>query len=327
MNEFDIIRDIFKPLSNGDDNARGFIDDVAIIPKSAKITVFNTDTIVEGTHFLPQNDYSDIGYKLAAVNISDIIAKGCLPIAGFLNLTLPNSINSNNLEQIAKGITAAKREYGDFSILGGDTTSINGNMVLSMSLIGEAIGDYVPNRGNAKIGDSVYVTGVIGDAKIGLELFQNNNATNSENEAIAHYNRPKLPNLKIAELVSKFANASMDISDGLLGDFDKVLKASSKGGRIYLDKIPFSQTAQKYIDAKNSIDTIMSLVTFGDDYQTLFTANASHHEEILELTKQYNLKLTKIGEINNSVGMEIIFNEQIIKYENNLSYSHNIGNN
>ena len=317
MDEFAIIAEILKPLSGGDENALGFKDDIAILPKFTKPTIYTTDTIVEGTHFLKSDAPEDVGYKLIMVNVSDIIAKGAEPRAGFLNLCLPHSMDANAVKALANGIAEAKALYGDFPILGGDTTVTNGNMVLSLSLIGETIGEKPILRSGAQIGDDIYVTGVIGDAKIGLDCLLGKLNPDNYPKCIEHYKRPKVQPLSAAKLIAKYANAAMDISDGLLGDLQKMIMAL--GAELDLEKIPYSKEADQYAICLKSM---FELISFGDDYQILFTSAPINEDAIM----QSGLQITKIGKIIQSGGLKLFSNGKEIDFErNNLSFSHKIG--
>jgi thiamine-monophosphate kinase len=317
MDEFAIIAEILKPLSGGDKNALDFADDIAILPQFNKTTIYTTDTIVEGTHFLINDAPDDIGYKLVMVNVSDIIAKGALPKAGFLNLTLPKNIGADDIKALAKGIAEAKAIYGDFPILGGDTTVTNGNMTLSLSLIGEILGEKPILRNNAQIGDDIYVTGFIGDAKIGLDCLLGKLPSDNYRGCINHYKRPNVQPPRAASLIAKYANAAMDVSDGLLGDLKKMI--GDKGAEILLEKIPYSQEADQYAIC---LKTMFELISFGDDYQILFTASPKNETVLMKS----DLKISKIGKIIDKGGLKIFSNGEEIDFaRENLSFSHKIG--
>ena len=317
MDEFSIIAEILKPLSGGDENALGFTDDIAILPKFQKPAIYTTDTIVEGTHFLTSDTPQDVGYKLIMVNVSDIIAKGAVPRAGFLNLCLPRQMDDVTIKSLVKGIAEAKALYGDFPIIGGDTTVTNGNMVLTLSLIGEAIGEKPVLRNGAQIGDDIYVTGVIGDAKIGLDCLLGNLNPDNYPKCIEHYKRPKVQPIHAANLIAQYANAAMDVSDGLLGDLQKMLGAL--GAELSLEQIPYSKETDQYAICLKSM---LELISFGDDYQILFTAPVGNEAAILKS----DLKISKIGKITQSGGLKLLSNGKEIDFErNNLSFSHKIG--
>lgn len=296
MHEFSIIEEIFLPLSNGEIGAFEFKDDAAFIDntKFKNGIVITTDTLVENTHFLSTDSAYSIGQKLLRVNLSDLIAKGCKPIYGFLNIAWPKSRKIDEIKNFAMGIKDDINSLGlELAIMGGDTTSTDGNLVISLTLMGTPYGEMV-KRENAKLGQSIYVTGYIGDAMLGLEAIKNN--LNFE-IAKSHYQVPKIPNPLFAQIISKYALASMDISDGLWGDVKKLLP-NDLNVKIELDKIPISNDVEKWLETQeNYQEALKKCISFGDDYQCIFTIENSYEKSFQNDCDTLPHMVTKIGEI------------------------------
>ncbi len=320
MNEFDVIENLFLPLSFNHEGALGFKDDVAQFNN----LIISTDTLVEGTHFRNEDSAYSIGQKLIRINVSDIVAKGALPVAAFLNVAWNNRRGEIGLADFSHGLKDALIDCANqMPILGGDTTKIDGPIVISLTIFGKPFGDII-KRHNAKINNLICVTGNIGDAKIGLEAL-NGNFADEYPDAVAHYQAPKIPSLEIAKIISKYAISSLDISDGLLGDALKLLPDDNLNYEIDVEKIPFSDDAKKYLETKeNRIDEIIKLLSFGDDYQSLFTIEEENFENIMNDAKSIGQNIFVIGKIvkNHSPILKTI-NGDFDLGNLKKSYSHN----
>lgn len=322
MNEFEAIEKFFLPLSFGDKSALNLADDVAYIEDENLI--ISTDTLVEGTHFRINDDAYSIGQKLIRVNVSDIIAKGGKPYKGFLNICWNNQRSNNELKEFSIGLKDALIEIaGNMPIIGGDTTKINGPIVISLTILAHPIEKPI-KRQSANLHDIICVTGNIGDAKIGLEALENNII--DFKIAISHYQIPKIPKLETANIIANFATSSLDISDGLLGDLKKLLPKNNFGYLIDFDKIPFSNDAIKWLEAKQyNEDAIYALLSFGDDYQSAFTIDEKKIDEVKFIFEKINQKISFIGKIINENSNFLQLNGKL-KNTNKISasYIHNL---
>ena len=268
MNEFDLIRRYFAPLatSPGADQLR---DDVALI---APGLIATKDAIVEGIHFLPDDPLDTVAQKLVRVNVSDIIAKGGKPDAALLALVWPKGRPHEDLEAFARGLGKDLQRWGAH-LAGGDTTSTDGPLTLTLTLTGR-VGQRGPvRRSGAEPGDDVWVTGAIGDSWLGLQAATDRLgplSAEARNLLVSRYRVPEPPRLPVADLVAAHATASIDISDGLVADAGHVAEAS--GARLVLRAadVPLSAVAAYYVE--NAKADLRALLTGGDDYQTLFTA-------------------------------------------------------
>ena len=206
--------------------ARGLLDDVALLDG----LVITHDTIAEGVHFLSSDPPPSVGWKLVAVNLSDLAAKGATPAGALLSLTIsgPSKWAINFLS----GVEAACESYG-LPLIGGDTIALpdGAPRVLGLTAIGRA-GERVPHRAGARAGDLLWLVGTIGDAAAGLAQLKDDR--HAVGPLVDIYRRP-VPQLIAGQAIAPKAHAMMDVSDGLLLDAQRMAEASGCGIRIELD--------------------------------------------------------------------------------------------
>lgn len=244
------------PLHPG---AQGLADDTARLGDR----VLTTDTIVEGVHFLPSDPPGDVAWKLVAVNLSDLAAKGATPVGVLLNYPLGD--DGWDAAFLA-GLEAALTRFAA-PILGGDTVSLppGAPRVLTLTAIGTA-GPATPRRDGAKSGDALYVTGTIGDAGAGLAIAH---GADGPEELLHAYRRP-VPQIAAGQTLAPHVHAMMDVSDGLLIDAARMASASGLAVTIDLAAIPLSDAYRAY--AGDTRAARLAAATAGDDYQLLFAA-------------------------------------------------------
>ena len=267
--EFEIIARIFAPLAR-ETGALGLKDDAAILMVTeGHELVVTCDTIVEGVHFLKGDPPRSVGHKALAVNISDLTAKGARGYVYTLSLALPETIGTNWLEDFAAGLADVQTQT-DMSLIGGDTTATPGPPTITITALGLVSHQHAVMRLGAKPGDRLFVSGTIGDAYLGLRLLQDSGLAKTwglADEDVAflvdRYRRPG-PNNALAILVRNFAQAAIDVSDGLVGDIDKLCQVSHVGARIEAARVPLSDAAQKVLAREP--DLLPTLITAGDDY-------------------------------------------------------------
>ena len=166
--EFAVIRDLFAPHAT-DAAARALRDDVAVLEAGGRLVV-TTDTIVEGVHFLASDPIETVAMKALRVNVSDVVAKGARPVAALLNLVWSNTRSSTEISVFAEGFGRDLKFFG-IDLIGGDTTSTPGPLTIAVTLLGEPLGARVPARGDAQVGEDLWVIGgEIGSAWLGLQL-------------------------------------------------------------------------------------------------------------------------------------------------------------
>jgi thiamine-monophosphate kinase len=267
--EFDIIARIFAPLAK-ETGALGLRDDAAVLMVTdGHELVVTCDTLVEGVHFLKDDPADSVGHKALAVNLSDLTAKGSRGYAYMLSLALPRDIATEWLEGFASGLKGIQDQTG-ISLIGGDTTSTPGPVTITITALGLVSHQHAVLRMGAKPGDRLYVSGTIGDAHLGLRLLLEPALTETwgltEEDAaflIERYRRPG-PNNELALLIRNFAQAAIDISDGLVGDVEKLCRVSHVGAKIEAERIPFSSAAKKALAREPGLLPV--LIGAGDDY-------------------------------------------------------------
>tara|TARA_Y100000590_G_scaffold7811_1_gene9852 strand:+ start:392 stop:1351 length:960 start_codon:yes stop_codon:yes gene_type:complete len=294
MDEFELIKNYLQKISKNNPSAKKLNEDVFFDKKNS--LVVSVDTYNEGIHF-PDFKHPDlIIKKILRSSISDLIAKGVKPKYYFVSASgNKNKFTKKNLKIISKSLLQEQKKYSLY-LSGGDTTS-SSKVSFSITTIG--FSHNIVERNKAKLNDDIYVTGNIGDSYIGLKIIKNNIKINSKLKKyfINHFYCPDLP-YKILKLIPKFANSSMDISDGLLSDMNKLINKQNLTFEIYLNKIPVSKNFEFYLKKYNKKKN--QYLFNGDDYQILFTAPFKKRSLIKSMAKKMNQKITIIGKINNN---------------------------
>jgi thiamine-monophosphate kinase len=270
--EFSIIDQLFKPLAGLSREARGLIDDVAVIPgDSAYDLVVNTDALVAGVHFFEHDPLDLVARKLMRVNLSDIVAKGAKPYGYQLLVAWPRGTSYADKADFVRGLKIDQDRFG-LSLFGGDTVSTDGPLMVSMTLFGRVPAGKALSRLGAKSGDKVLVSGYIGQGYLGLKALQGQLPGLSHedtNEVISAYHLPEI-RTDLTPIVLQYARSAMDISDGLLADANHLARANRLMIRLDLNRVPTSLAARAAIaSGMNPVE----LVTGGDDYQILCTAD------------------------------------------------------
>ena len=229
MDEFDLIRKYFAPLatSPGADGLRDDVAEIGTLDGGARL-IATKDAIVEGVHFLSDDPIDTVARKLVRVNVSDIIAKGARPDGALLALVWPKGRSVEEIGGFAQALGEDLARWGA-QLVGGDTTSTDGPLTLSLTLFGRCGARGPVRRSGARAGDDLWVTGVIGDGWLGLQAAKGALAKLGAEERaflVARYRVPEPPPLAVADLVAEFASSSIDISDGLVADAGHIAEAS-----------------------------------------------------------------------------------------------------
>ncbi len=322
MNEFDLIKSYFAPLATSPD-AFGLLDDVAALnPPSGRQLIITTDTLVEGVHFLSEDPLETVAQKLLRVNISDALAKGGTPWAVVLSLSWTKGRDVCQISAFADGLKADLEHWG-ISLMGGDTTSTSGPLVLGLTLLAHCPQNGPIRRAGGQQGDDIWVTGSIGDGFLGLKAARGElSLSRPEDVALLawRYRVPEVPDRAIAQIVSENAHASADVSDGLIADVGHIAKASNLKAVIDFDEIPLSIAAQLALNETDA--NHLDLITGGDDYQTLFTAPPSAKGAILRANLQHGLTAKRIGGLEYGEGVELRRSNGEIVPLDNSGWSH-----
>ncbi|MDZ3833425.1 MAG: thiamine-phosphate kinase [Sphingopyxis sp.] len=294
-----------------DPAARGLADDAAVLGD----LVLTHDMIVEGVHFLPDDTPQDVAWKLVAVNMSDLAAKGAEPIGVLVGYSLGDDAWN---AAFADGLDLALRRFGAL-LIGGDTVRVPDGAPRSFGLtaIGRAPDGGVPSRGGMRPGDQLWVTGTIGNAGLGLAMRLGQLAANET--CLAAYGRPQ-PQLTFGRAVAPHVHAMMDISDGLLIDARRMADASGCQVAVMLEAMPLS--AALLAVRPDVLDTRIAAATAGDDYQLLFAAGAEAAPEIRAIASALDVAVTPVGHAVVGEGIVLTHHAQRIVPPERLGFTH-----
>ena len=294
MNEFELIAKLTKSLPANESVVTGAGDDCAVLDLGVpeKLILFKTDAIVEGVHFTRETPPEKIGRKALARCLSDIAAMAGTPTAALVTIALPatpkhgeggpETFEPEFVAKIYDGLNALAEKYG-VAVVGGETTTNPGRILISISLLGTVPRGKQVLRSGAKTGDAIFVTGELGGSLAGK-----------------HFDfEPRLAEARwLAEHFS--IHAMIDLSDGLAGDLRHILKASKAGAEILKPAVPISREARLAARKSSSAKpAFAAALTDGEDFELLFTVAAKSAVKLLDAWKQNfpKLKLGCIGKI------------------------------
>ncbi len=288
--------------------ARGLLDDAAVMGD----LVITHDTIAEGVHFMPFDPPASVGWKLVAVNLSDLAAKGASPAGALLSLT----IGSGDWDmQFLTGVEAACESYG-LPLIGGDTIALpeGAPRVLGLTAIGRA-SSRVPDRAGGKPGDGLWLVGTLGDAAGGLALLRQDR--NAESPLVDVYRRP-VPLLGAGEVLAPHAHAMMDVSDGLLLDAERLARASGCAIEMQLNALPLSSA----FVAEHGQDLAARLfaATGGDDYALLAALAPDLDPSTLSLPT--GTRISRIGTLTEGNGLKLTHGGEPVGIPERLGFEH-----
>jgi thiamine-monophosphate kinase len=299
----------------GDPAARGLLDDAAVLEFGGERLVLTHDMIVEGVHFLPDDPPEDVAWKLVAVNLSDVAAKGATPLGLLLGYSLTTTSDWD--EGFVRGLSQALESFGT-PLLGGDTVSAPPGAPRSLGLtaIGRAHAA-VPSRSGARDGDRLWVSGSIGDAGAGLRIALGQ--VEGPAALVDRYRRPQ-PRLAAGQALAPMVTAMMDVSDGLLIDAARMAQASELEAEIELADIPLSEALTGALGEgrETRIDAAIS----GDDYELLFAAPEARARDIQALSQKLGLALTPIGRFRSGEGLGLTYRGLPLPLPPRLGYEH-----
>ncbi|WP_159978094.1 MULTISPECIES: thiamine-phosphate kinase [unclassified Novosphingobium] len=303
-----------------DPAARALADDAAVLAIGGEKLVLTLDTVVEGVHYLPDDPPADVAWKLVAVNVSDLSAKGALP----LGCLYSHALGEDEWDRaFLEGLDEACRHFG-IPLLGGDTVRMPKGAARSFSLTALGTGPKdcpVPCRTAAKAGDQVWVSGTIGDAGLGLAAATGMLTGPAEHlEALtARYRRP-MPQPRLGVALAPLVHAMMDISDGLLVDAARIVEASGVAINIEAEAVPLSVALQAV--SGDTIDARIAAMTAGDDYELLFTAPPENAAHIREAAKKLGRDATAIGTVDTGGRLTLAHAGRLLPLPERLGYQH-----
>jgi len=304
IGEFDLIERFFKAgaqslrTHSNDALVMGIGDDCALLkPQNNEEIAITSDMLVEGRHFFAGANPELLGRKALAVNLSDLAAMGAKPLGFTLAIALPN-VDEAWLEAFSRGLLFIAQEYA-CPLIGGDTTA--GPLTISITALGTAPSGKAIRRSGAKAGDDIWVSGAVGDARLALAALRHEiNLSHEDLLQIEGRMHQPTPRIELGQQLRGIASAALDISDGLLGDLQHILRQSQVDAEICLDQLPKSVTLQKQ---EQSIQNQFAACG-GDDYEICFTAPSDRRNQIYSISKSLNLPLTLIGTIVSKKNIE-----------------------
>ena len=312
MDEFALIRQYFQPLQRDGSNygvSVGIGDDCAVLnlPPGQQLVV-SIDTLVEGTHFLPDTPAEQLAWRLLGASVSDLAAMGATPAWLTLALTLPDA-DEAWIRDFSAALSDATQQYG-IQLVGGDTT--RGHLTLTAQVHGFVETGCALLRRGAKSGDLICVTGTLGDSRAGLESllsqsFANTTFSNSLPSDVdivylrQRFYRPS-PRISTGKLIAPFASACIDISDGLLGDLSHILEQSSVGAQINPTALPLSDALQAFTAEDEAQKWAL---TGGEDFELCFTVPPERWGNLQVQLQHHAVPVTAIGAICDKPGLQL----------------------
>jgi len=297
LGEFDLIERFFKTPANAMASKNdqtitlGIGDDCAVFkPSEGEEIAITSDMLIEGRHFFANTDPERLGRKALAVNLSDLAAMGAKPLGFTLAIALPQA-DASWLESFSKGVFAMAKQFS-CPLIGGDTTA--GPLTISIAAFGSLPEGKAIRRSGAKVDDDIWVSGTVGDARLTLAALRHEiNLPLEDLKQIEHRMHEPTPRVELGIHLREIACSALDVSDGLLGDLQHILKQSQVDAEVSLDQIPKSAILQKQnVNIQNQFSACG-----GDDYEICFTAPITQRNTINQISKSLNLPLTRIGRI------------------------------
>ena len=269
----------------------GIGDDCAVLTAGEGELLFSTDLLMEGVHFLrSESSPEDVGWKAAAVNLSDIAAMGGKPVATFLSIALPKDAQGEWAERFIEGYRQISSQY-DVPLLGGDTTSSLRDIAVNVGILGRCQSGKRLMRSGAKVGETIYVTGPLGDSAAGLQAILKGIRRSEDVKTLIERHKRPLPRVDAGVILiqSGKVGAMMDISDGIASDMRHIMKASKVGAVIELDRLPLSSELIS-VCAEQGWDRYWLSTSGGEDFELLFTGPDGLENEL-------DIKVYPVGKI------------------------------
>jgi thiamine-monophosphate kinase len=302
-----------------DPAARGLADDAAVIaPPLGRELVLTHDMLVERVHYLPGDPPGDIAWKLVAVNLSDLAAKGATPLGVLMGYALARTQAWD--AAFAAGLAEVLTAFS-VPLLGGDTVAMPAGAPRAMGLtaIGSVAPGLAPARSGARDGDLLWGTGTIGDAGLGLRIALGE--LDGPAALLDAYRRPQ-PRLKVGQAVAPIVHAMADVSDGVLIDAGRIAAASGLAVTVDLDAVPLSDAFRSIAGEDRAAR--LTAVTSGDDYELLFAAPQQASEALLTICQPLGLTVSAIGRFTSGAGLDLHDSGGSVRLPERLGYEHGI---
>lgn len=298
ISEDDLIANLFAPIAGP--GALGLKDDVACLtPPAGCDLVITKDALVAGVHFFADDPPETIARKALRVNVSDVIAKGADPLGFLLAAALPDDVRLDWLQAFAQALGQDAAFYS-CPLLGGDTVRTPGPLTLSITALGSVPNGRMVARTGAQVGDAIYVSGSIGDAALGLYMRGDAPAwvaqlSLGDREILRQRYLVPQPRFALRHVLRDHAHGAMDLSDGLVGDLSKMMRASGAGARVELARVPLSDAAKAAIALDGAL--LETALTGGDDYEILCTIAPDQCASFEAGAQSVGVMVTRIGDV------------------------------
>ena len=296
--EFELIaRHFTRPVTRA---ALGVGDDCALLRVDPGMQLaVSCDMLVEGRHFLSTVAPDRLGHKALAVNLSDLAACGAQPLAFTLALALPRG-DDQFAAGLAQGLFALAQQHG-IELVGGDTTA--GPLNICITVMGQVPPGQALLRSGARSGDDIWVSGLLGDARLALEVFRGSvSLTTGDFEQVRCAMELPQPRVALGLALRGLASSAIDLSDGLLGDLGHILQRSAVGAQLWADALPRSALLASQ-DASLQHTCVLS---GGDDYELLFTAPPARRDEVMAAGQRAGVAVTHCGAITAEPGLKVV---------------------
>jgi thiamine-monophosphate kinase len=307
LSEFDLIKQYFTRAGRAPSNSRialGIGDDCALLaapPVAGMQMAISSDMLVEGRHFFAGADARMLGHKCLAVNLSDLAAMGARPLAFTLALALPQA-ERDWLAGFSEGLFALADAH-DVELIGGDTTK--GPLTVCITIFGEVQAGHALRRAAAQLGDDIWISGTLGDARLALAGYRGEVRLDARTQAKAalrmHTPTPRVA-LGVALAEAALAHAAIDISDGLVGDLGHILTASRLGAALDIDALP----AGPALATQPQLLRRQFCAAGGDDYELCFTAAPGARAAIAQLAERVGTPVARVGRIEQAPGLRLL---------------------
>jgi thiamine-monophosphate kinase len=307
--EYELVQSLGRLLRAKKPKARGVVigvgDDTAVIrPRSGEDLLMTTDALIEGRHFLREwFSGQELGWRLAAVNLSDIAAMGGTPLYGLLSLGIPDDVGMDFVKDLERGVRNHLAEYGA-SIVGGNISGIDGSLVCDLTLIG-AVPTGKAWRRRCKPGkDAIVVAGSFGEARAGLHMVGLEKPKRPFQRLVRAYKRPQ-PLVQVAELLrgEKGVHGVIDVSDGLSTDLIHICRASNAGCEVDLGQVPLSKTLQEFCIEHGKVALQLALHG-GEDYALIVSVDAKRADTVARTIRdKTGVPAVRIGRFTKTKGV------------------------
>ena len=318
LSEKVIINSLLKKLNFNKKGTFNFENDAAYLSATKNYkTIVTTDSITENIDFFYNDPPESVAQKLVCVNLSDLSAMGSAPVAYTLNLSLNAKVNINWLKRFTNRLFKLQKKY-NFYLLGGDISK-SSELTFSANFFGKAKLKDILSQNKCSLGNDIWITGNLGNSYLGYRILMKSKIKVSNKDAEFYKNSYLYPTpCMFGSIACNFISAATDISDGFYGDLNKILN-NKVGAIINKKNFLISKNLRNIISINKLKISIEDVLSWGDDYQLVFTANKKFRNQINNLGKINNTKLINIGTITKDKG---IYDDSMNIIKNPSSYDH-----